>query len=189
MTRTWPTSTKLDPRTKAAISTGPAYQFKPLVETCQRGAFSCGVREIDNWFRKNAWDQHRSRRSRVSTVHDAADDALVGFYAFCITLEDERLLDKHSHLKRLSIGRYFPTLQMHYLAVQKERQGNGIGTIIMGRIIDTFKDAAETLGLPAMTLVAINPRAAQLYTRLWFVSYGGPGSSRMLLPAQSVLDL
>jgi hypothetical protein len=59
----------------------------------------------------------------------------------------------------------------------------------MGRIIDAFMDAANFLGVPVMTLTALNPRAAKLYRSLGFVSYGGLGSSRMLLPAQSALGL
>lgn len=40
-----------------------------------------------------------------------------------------------------------------------------------------------------MTLVARNQRAADFYNKLGFEYYGGPGSMRMLLPAQSAIDL
>jgi GNAT superfamily N-acetyltransferase len=106
-----------------------------------------------------------------------------------MTLEEDRLLDKYSHLRQHSLGKWFPALQIHYIAVQKELQGQGIGTIIMGRIVEIFRGAANSLGTPVMTLVALNPRAARLYGSLGFVSYGGSGSTRMLLPALSVLDL
>jgi ribosomal protein S18 acetylase RimI-like enzyme len=173
------------------LSQGSAngYRFKPLAEDCRREALSCGVRDIDTFFRKKAWDHHCALRCRVTTVHDAADDTLAGFYAVCITLEDDRFLDRRSHLKKFSIGRYFPALQVHYVAVRTQLQGRGIGTIVMGRIVGIFRDAAESLGVPVMTLVVLNPGAAALYKRMGFVYYGGHGSSRMLLPAQSVLDL
>jgi GNAT superfamily N-acetyltransferase len=163
------------------LSQGSAdgYRFKPLAEDCRREAFSCGDHSIDTWFRKNAWDHHCALRCRVTTVHDAADDTLAGFYAVCVTLEDDRFLDRHSQLKKFSIGRYFPALQVHYVAVRREFQGQGIGTIVMGRIVGIFRDAAESLGVPVMTLVALNTRAAALYKRMGFVYYGGHGSSRM----------
>jgi hypothetical protein len=59
----------------------------------------------------------------------------------------------------------------------------------MGRIIDVFRNAADSLGVPVMPLVAANLRVANLYARMGFVPYGGVGSSSMLLPAHSVLDL
>jgi ribosomal protein S18 acetylase RimI-like enzyme len=172
-----------------SADTDPGYRFKPLADALQREAFSCSNAEIDRWFRKNAWDHHKAFKCRVSTAHNAIDDALVGFYSLCITREPENQLDKYSHLRKHSIGKYFPTLQVHYVAVQKEMKNRGIGTIIMGRIIDAFMDAANFLGVPVMTLTALNPRAAKLYRSLGFVSYGGLGSSRMLLPAQSALGL
>ena len=166
-----------------------AYTFRPLVRTLWRGAFSCGVRELDGWFIKKAWDHHDKLRGRVTTIHSSVDDTLVGFYAICITLEEDRLLDKNSHLKRFAIGRHFPALQVQYLAVQREFQENGIGTIAMGKIIDTFRQVALMTGVPVMTLTALNSRAARLYSTWGFVPYGGFGSLRMLLPSQSVFAL
>lgn len=165
------------------------YVFKPLAEHCPLEAFSSDEAEIDKWLWKKSWDHHCFLISRVTTVHLGSDDRPVAFYAFYMTLEDDRFPDKHSHVRRRSIGRYFPALQVQYVAVHKDHQARGAGTIIMRRILEIFRNSVVELGVPAMTLVALNPRAAKLYLRMGFVSYGGPGSSRMLLPAQSVLDL
>lgn len=159
-------------------------KFKPLAMNLSREAFSCGDHDIDRWFRKKAWDHHNSLQCRVHTAF-SEDGQLLGFYAFCVTVEEERFLDRNSHLKKHAIRRSFPALQVHYLGVQKEHQGKKIGTILMGRIIDIFREAASTLGLPVMTLRAINDRAARLYSRMGFVKYGGTGSKTMLLPARS----
>jgi ribosomal protein S18 acetylase RimI-like enzyme len=59
----------------------------------------------------------------------------------------------------------------------------------MGRIVDTFLDAADRLGVPVMTLIALNERAAKLYEKMGFQRYGTSSPLRMMLPAQSVLDL
>ena len=127
-------------------------------------------------------------RGMSSYVFDA-EERLVGFYACSNTLQDDRLLDRTSRLRRHSIGRYFPVLEIQYVGVQKEFQRRGIGSLIMGRIVASFRDAADTLGIPVMTLVALNDRAAALYSRFGFVSYGDPGSRRMPLPATTALKL
>ena len=163
-------------------------EFKPLAADLQREAFSCGDDGIDKWFRKKALDHHQNLKCRVNTAF-SNDGVLLGFYAFCITVEDERLLDRNSNLKKYAILRCYPTLQIHYLGVQKEYQEKGLGTIIMGRIIDVFREAASTLGVPVMTLVALNDRVAKLYSKMGFVPYGEKVSRRMLLPAQAALDL
>ncbi|HET6609644.1 MAG TPA: GNAT family N-acetyltransferase [Rhodopila sp.] len=165
-----------------------ALQFKPLAETLWRGAFCCGISEIDSWFTKRAWDQHSKFRSRVTTVHNAADE-LVGFYAFCITLKDDRMLEKTNNLRNRAINRHFPTLEIDYIAVDRPFQGQGIGTVITGRIVDIFIQAADQLGVPVMTLEAINERAAKLYRRMGFEHYGPHPSLRMMLPAQAALAL
>ncbi len=165
------------------------YSFRSLAKECRLGTFSCGVTEIDKWARKDAWRDHCALRSRVNTVHDDSDGALVGLYSFCISLESERNLGRRDHFKRHPVGSYFPALQLQWIAVQVERQRTGIGGIIMGRIIGIFRDAAISLGVPAMILVALNESAAKLYRRMGFEPYGGFGSSRMLLPAQSAMDL
>ena len=164
------------------------FEFKPLAADLWREAFSCGDADIDKWFRKKALDHHNSLRCRVHTAFSEGG-TLIGFYAFCVAVEDERWLDKQSHLKNHALNRFFPALQIHYLGVQKEYQEKGLGTIIMGKIIEIFREAASTLGVPVMTLVALNERVAKLYTRMGFVPYGTTGSRRMLLPAQAALDL
>jgi ribosomal protein S18 acetylase RimI-like enzyme len=87
------------------------------------------------------------------------------------------------------MDRLFPALQLQWLAVHNNHQGKGIGTIIMGRVIETFVESVVSFGVPVMTLVAANPRVAAFYRRLGFVQYGGASSPRMLLPAQSALEL
>ena len=165
-----------------------SYEFRPLVATLRREGFSCGEREIDKWFRNSAWDYHTGLRCRVTTAH-AIDGTLLGFYACSITLLEDAHLERQSPLKKHSNGRFFPTLEILYVAVQQEEQNRGVGTAIMAQIVGVFRDAASTLGVPVMTLRAINERAARLYSRMGFNRFGSPLNHLMLLPAQSVLDL
>ena len=165
--------------------------FRPLSSTCRIGAFSCGNVEIDKWFAKNARKSHDSFKSRVTTVRLEESGDPVGFYALGIALEDERFLErgKFAKIETRSVNRQFPALQFQWLAVRREHQNRGIGTVMIGRVIDVFIDAVENLGLPVMTLTAANSRVAAFYKRLGFDHYGGPGSMRMLLPADSALEL
>jgi GNAT superfamily N-acetyltransferase len=165
--------------------------FKPLSGECRIEAFSCGDAEIDKWFRNKSASDHIALRSRVTTVRLEESGDPVGFYSICLSLEDEGFLDKakYTSIRNRSMKKLFPSLQFQWIGVQKEHQNKGIGRIMIGRVISVFIDSVLNIGVPVMTLVARNTRVADFYQRLGFVSYGGNGSTRMLLPAQSALDL
>jgi GNAT superfamily N-acetyltransferase len=134
-------------------------------------------------------DAHTQFNSRVTTAHFDASDDCVGFYSMRLALENEIHLDKMSSLKRHAQNRMFAALQLEWLAVRREHQSKGTGTIMMGRVLDVFVRSVLEFGLPVMILVAANHRAASFYKKLGFEHYGGSGSMRMLLPAKSALDL
>jgi ribosomal protein S18 acetylase RimI-like enzyme len=127
----------------------------------------------------------------VTTVRLEESGDPIAFYSICLALEDERFLDKGGHIsiRNRSMNRLFPSLQVQWLAVQKEHQNVGIGTVMIGRVIATFVESVISIGIPVMTLTARNQRVADFYKKLGFVHYGGIGSKRMLLPAQAALDL
>lgn len=69
-------------------------------------------------------------------------------------------------------------------------QRRGIGVVIMGRVIDVFYEAIQSMGLPALTCRALDPKVADFYRRLGFVDYGPDDPKpRLLLPAQDVVEL
>lgn len=55
----------------------PKIEFRPLSES-SKGAFSCGIAEIDKWFSRS-WKKHLSFQSRVTTAHFAGSDEIVAF--------------------------------------------------------------------------------------------------------------
>src|ERR1700733_8790506 len=109
--------------------------------------------------------------SRVTTVRLEEDGDPVGFYAVCLTLEDESFLDRGRHvgIRNRSRNRLFPSVQFQWLAVDRKHQNKGIGTVMIGRVISTFVESGLSIGIPVMTLVARNQRVAKFYKKLGFV--------------------
>jgi GNAT superfamily N-acetyltransferase len=168
-----------------------AIEFKRLGEDCNRGAFSCGDREIDAWFRTKALKEHQSNTKgfRVVTTHIQGDPRPIGFYALTMYLEREAALGKRS-IPLFSQGGFFPVVRLGWLAVDRSVQRQGYGTIIMGRVIDDFYQIATRSTVYALTLTSRNSDAERFYKRLGFVPYGPSRSQQsMLLPAQSVVEL
>jgi GNAT superfamily N-acetyltransferase len=126
----------------------------------------------------------------VTTAHLGDNPDVVAFYSLKITLEDERLLAPANPLKDWAAQRVFPSLHLEWLAVAEPFQGKKIGTVIMGRVLETFRDAVLETGLPVLTLVPINERVRTFYAGLGFDAYAAhKGRRNMMLPAQSVLDM
>ena len=167
-----------------------ALRYEPLSAACPKGAFSCGDSDIDSWFLKRSHDQHDRLRCRVTTVHLGDNPAVVAFYSLRVTLEDETLLAPSNPIKFWATARVFPSLHLEWLAVHGPYQGKKIGTVIMGRVLETFRDAVLETGLPVLTLIPINDRVRAFYTRLGFDPYAAhKGRPNLMLPGQSVLDM
>lgn len=163
--------------------------YTPLSAECPREVFSCGQEIVDRWFKEKADGHHDHHRCRVTTVHAPGDDCPVAFYALAIVAE--RLTDKWSLIETFfpNDGNYFPSLRLEWIAVRADLQGNGLGTIVMGRVLTVFKDLVASTGIPAITLKPINEQTAAFYKKLDFVSFGAKAlGPRMLLPASKVIE-
>lgn len=172
------------------MSDGIELQYRPLSDDCSRGAFSCGEPEIDKWFLKKSIEHHDKLKCRVTTVHYAGNEEIVAFFSLKIALEDERLLPTNDPMRDWASSRLFPALHLEWLAVAKDHQKKLIGTTIMGRVLEIFRDAVLETGLPVLTLVPINDRVRDFYQRLGFDAYAAHKQRRnMMLPGRSVLDM
>lgn len=124
------------------------------------------------------------------TAHLVGNENPVGFYALTTRLEADNLLSPDHRLFSRAEKGYFTSVQLFYLAVQRSMQRQGLGTIIMGDVLRSFYEVANKTGIFALTLVAIDEPTAQFYRKLGFAPYGpNSGQPRMLLPAQTVIEL
>jgi GNAT superfamily N-acetyltransferase len=157
-----------------------------------RGTFVCGYRDIDRWFREDALKCHAELQYRVVTAHLVGQlDSVVGFYAMTTLLESQIELEGGSRWLgfRPQSGR-FSTVQLSYVAVHRDLQRQGYGTVLMGAVLQDFYEVVIRTGIFSLTLQAINRDVMDFYKRLGFVQYGNPHAEmpKMILPAQSVIE-
>lgn len=148
------------------------------------GSFNCGSQEVNNYLRKDAWKFHDRRSHRVTYAHLLDDAGPAGFVALACVTEEVRKLP-HTHFHRFGIPSHFPCLQLVWLGVKTQHQGQKIGTRLVGKAIETFAMVGEKIGLPHLVLVPISDDVKPFYRRLGFVEYDG--GSRMFLPLQTAL--
>jgi len=166
--------------------------IKRLTEECGRGAFLCGDAEIDRFFKNEAWEDQRKLNLLTWAAHLNDDQRPMGFYSLTVITQPDSMLDgQYRSLARVRLSKgQFASIRLGWLAVKRDLQGQGWGTIMMGHIIRECYEVIIRTGIFGITLTARNTRAAVFYERLGFVRYGRNNDSPdMFLPAQSVSEI
>jgi len=167
----------------------PPLEIKRFAGRVQRGAFSCGEREIDQWL-LDGHRHHSNLKSRIMAAHLKGNATLAGFYSMSIQLESDEDIEGHGGVFRTQ-HKFFPAVRVGYLAVQRSLQACGIGSLLMTHAVREFGNIASSTGICALTLTAISEERADWYEREWkFRRYGKPcNRPKMFFPAQAAIDL
>lgn len=169
-----------------------ALEYRPLHEV-HEGAFSCGEYEIDRWYKKKAREEHKKFHSRVTVANFENSTEFVAIYALTVRLENEKALtqnDKKEWGGYKKVNNLFICLSLDYLAVSKKYQRNGVGKIVMGRVLEEFATIAQTSSIQLLTGRAIDTDVFKFYEKLGFQVYGSDQRQPfMYLPVQSVLTM
>ena len=125
--------------------------------------FSCGEPSLDDWLRRRALGIEASGASRTYVA--CAEGRVVGFYC----LSTGALLREHAPG---SVSRNtrdpIPVVILGRLAVDQHFQSAGIGSgLLKSAALQTIA-ASETVGVRALMLHAISPRARTFYARHGF---------------------
>ncbi|QTN02418.1 GNAT family N-acetyltransferase [Ochrobactrum sp. EEELCW01] len=170
----------------------PALEYRPL-HGSHVGAFSCGEHEIDKWFLKKALKEHKKFHSRVTVASFENSSDVVAAYALSVRLESEKSLlreEKQHWSPFKNFNNVFVCLNLEYLAVATKYQRQGVGRIVMGRVLEDFASIAGMSSIQLLTGRAISRDVFNFYEQLGFIKYGADGKQPfMYLPVQSVLAL
>ncbi len=144
-----------------------------------RAAFSCGEERLDNFLRSVAARQQDDDHTRVYIASLDDGPAIAGFYALNAHAIDAATLPPEQRRKLPS----YPTIPAIYLsvvAVAREQQGKGLGTVLLADAFKRCVSVAGQVGAHFIVLDALNERAARLYRELGFVDLPGH-EPRMLI--------
>lgn len=143
--------------------------IEPLGKQHERGGFTCGQPELDDWFRKRAG---QDERRNVARVFVAVDDELgvVGFYsldAFMLTLEGlpEEIVRKLSRCDAI------PAALIGRLARDEKVRRRGMGELLLADALRRILGAVKTLAVIAIVVDAEDARAAQFYETFGFRAF------------------
>lgn len=144
-----------------------ALRFEVLQRGHDRGAFTCGVPALDDWFRTRA---SQDQRRRVTQVFVAADEqGVAGFYSlsmFTLSLDSipaelARKLPKYDAIPAALIGR---------LARAERARGGGVGDLLVADAVRRVLMAAESVAAYAIVVDAKDDRGRAFYESHGFMS-------------------
>jgi ribosomal protein S18 acetylase RimI-like enzyme len=159
---------------EGAAHTAPRYRIEPLdPEKHDRAGFSCGVAQVDNFFRRTANKLAKAGNLRVFVMVSPATASLgavssggevIGFYALnghAISYTD---LPKKYARTRPGHGS-IPAAYLSMIAVDQRFAGQGFGGDLLADALLRCAKAAESIGLSAVVLDILDDGDAEAVER------------------------
>lgn len=119
-------------------------------ETHDRTAFSCGIEQVDNFFKKTANKLSRADNLRVWVMTDPKG-ALIGFYAVNAHSVDYQDLPPRYARTRPGHGQ-IPAAYISMIGVDQRFQGQGYGGDLLIDCLRRLAQASEALGVAVVML-------------------------------------
>lgn len=155
-------------------------RFELLHRRHDRTTFTCGVHELDDWFRSRA---SQDQRRRVAQIFVAVDhDGIAGFYSlnmFTLALDSiptelARKLPRYDAIPAALIGR---------LARHTRVAGTGIGDLLVADAITRVLAATASVAAYAIVVDAKDDRGRSFYESHGFISLPSR-PNRLFLPTE-----
>jgi predicted GNAT family N-acyltransferase len=132
-----------------------------------RQGFECGIPALNEYLHRFA-EQHRRRG--ISTVcvltESAQPERILGYYTLSATEVDRQRL---TEAERKKLPRYpVPCFRMGRLACRTDRQGQGLGKLLLGCAVDRCLKARQQVAAYALVVDAKDDVAKAFYVHFGF---------------------
>ncbi|HLM87102.1 MAG TPA: GNAT family N-acetyltransferase [Solirubrobacteraceae bacterium] len=145
--------------------------------------FSCGEASLDRWLIAYA-GQNQQRDAARTFVTTEPDDKVAGYYTLVAAQVEH---EQATSTVRRGLSRHFPipVALVARLAVTAHHQGTGLGRSLLLDALQRILRASEQLAVRAVTVDALDDRAASFYHRFGFEpSPLAPGT--LMIPLDAV---
>ncbi len=152
----------------------------PIAEHHDVEQFSCGETSLDNWLKKRARANERSRASRTYVLCD--DNRVIGYYALAAGSMANKIAP--GKIKR-NMPDPIPVMVMGRLAIAQEYQGKKLGDALFRDAILRSLQAADIAGMKAIVVHAISAEAKKFYLDRSFIE-SPSAPMTLVLPLESI---
>lgn len=137
-----------------------------------RAGFDCGVERLNNYLALTAKKQQKIEVTRIYVALKVGHPRILGYYAINTGSMNVDAMPKR-HRDMPSHGD-LPVLFLGQIAVSKDTQGAGIGSILMHHVFQKAQIVAEEAGCYAILLDVMSDGAEDAFDRRkgWYAEYG-----------------
>jgi GNAT superfamily N-acetyltransferase len=168
-----------------ALVAAPSFRIEPLdSRRHDRTTFVCGAPALDQYLKMQATQEMRRKAAAVFVmVALDAPGQIVGYFtlsAMALAQSDvpeaaRRHVPRYPLVSATLIGR---------LAVAKERQGQGVGAMLLAPALRKAYDNANVVGSSMVVVDAIDEHAVRFYEAHGFIRL--PESMRLIIPMRAI---
>jgi GNAT superfamily N-acetyltransferase len=140
----------------------PGYRFERLRREHPRKRFHCGRMEVDDWLATKAL-QHQKKHLSATKVLLGPEDEIAGYFTLAMGWVNFSDLPVEV-VKRLP-RRVLPVAVLAWLGVRDDRQGQGLGRLLLAQALRDCHRAGQTFPFVAVVLDCLDDRAKAFYRR------------------------
>jgi len=141
----------------------PLHAPEPLGADHDVAAFSSGEPSLDAWLKRRAAANQVSGASRTFVL--CRGRKVVGYYALAAGAVDHA---QASRRLRQNMPDPIPVIVLGRLAIDQSEQRQGLGQALLRDAVLRVASAAETIGVAALLVHALNERAKRFYEDFGF---------------------
>jgi GNAT superfamily N-acetyltransferase len=150
---------------KAAEGVRADFVIEKLAKGHDLSRFDCGNDALTVWLKRFAWSNVQNDSARVYVAHQR-DEVVLGYHA--LTAGSVSRAEAPERIGRGLAAHPVGVVVIGRLAVDRAHQGIGLGVSLLQDALMRAEHAAETVGVRAVMVQAIDPAARSFYLRFGF---------------------
>ena len=160
------------------MGTSAEFVIEKLTKDHDLSRFDCGNEALNLWLKRFAWTNIQNDAVRVYVAH-RRDRVVVGYHA--LTAGSVSRDEAPERIGRGLAAHPIGVVVLGRLAVDRAQQGKGLGTTLLQDALLRAEHAAETVGVRAVLVQAIDAAARSFYLRFGFTPLPADDMRLMLL--------
>jgi len=166
---------------------GSAYRVEPLGKQHDRSSFACGVESLDRYLKTQATQDIRRKANAVFVlVEPTTPGKILGYFTLCAFALEQGVVPEAArrHIRRYPL---VSATLIGRLAVARERQGQGLGGMLLARAMRMAYENAAMVGASMIVVDAIDENARRFYEAHGFLRLAD--TMRLIIPMAVVAAL
>ena len=147
------------------MAAGAEFVIEKLAKDHDLSRFDCGKEALTLWLKRFAWINVQNDAARVYVAH-RRDRVVVGYYA--LTAGSVSRAEAPARVGHGLAAHPIGVVVLGRLAVDQTQQGKGLGTTLLQDALLRPEQAAETVGVRALLVQALDTPARSFYLRFGF---------------------